>query len=97
MSYYLYDVDGYVADGPSITGLEELRPVLESAGPTSREFVENGETLQLELLLEELSNIETPKNPSVAHSLKALIAAAAKASVILILTDGVGHERASRT
>ena len=89
MGYYFYDVNGYVADGPSTTGLEKLRDAL--TGPAIEELFEEGSTMQLEDLLTELS-ASISDDPSVKVSIMHLRRTATLATEILILTDGVGHE-----
>ena len=93
MGYYFYDVDGYLADGPSTQGLEELKEAI--SGPAIDELFELGATerladLELELEIEMAVSVQDP--PSVQSDIQALHNTAVRASGVLILTDGVGHE-----
>ena len=90
MGYYLYDVEGYVADFGSAGGFSALSPFLERAGPASLEFVDLGATERLEELRVELAGIKDVSDPDVQSSLSALIAAVGVAKEIIILSDGFG-------
>lgn len=90
MGYYIHDVNGYVADGPSLRGWKELREaVLEShGGPATKEFVRDGATEQVEALASELAILSAPAGP-IATSLEALVAAVDRCAEVVILGTGV--------
>ena len=90
MGYYLYDVDGYVADGPSISGWEELVELvlMPQGGEATREFVQDGATERLKAFRSELRKMKAPTKHT-ATSLVALREAVGKAQEIVILSDGV--------
>ena len=89
MGYYYYDVDGYVADGPSGHGLLGLREAVD--GPAIREFLDEVATECLDELAAELADA-TSEHEGVREMIATLRHAAKRASGILILTDGVGFE-----
>lgn len=93
MSYYIYDANGYVADGPSITGWKKLRDrvLTPQGGTATHEFVHDGTTEQVKLLGEELSKMDAP-NDNIETSLKALQKAVAKCEDVVILSSGVMEE-----
>lgn len=88
MGYDLYDEKGYVAGGPSISGMRELRSTLQ-LGPAGREFADEGRTDQLRELSDELARA-TPADPEVAASVRLLLIAVRKANGFIMLWDGVG-------
>ena len=89
MGFYYYDVDGYVADGPSGHGLLGLREAV--SGPVIREFLDEGATERLDELVAELADA-TSEHEGVREMIATLRRAAQRASGILILTDGVGFD-----
>ncbi len=89
VGYYYYDVDGYVADGPSGHGLLGLREAVD--GPAFREFLDEGATERLDELAAELADA-TSEHEGVREMIATLRCAAKRASGVLILTDGVGFE-----
>ena len=93
MGYYLSDVTGYLADGPSLTGWRRLRDevLVRFGGPVTHAFVRDGVTEQVEALAEELSGL-TSDAPSVAASLERLQEASQAASGVLILGTGVSDQ-----
>ena len=89
MGYYYYDVDGYVALGPSGHGLLGLREAVD--GPAFREFLDEGVTERLDELAAELADA-TSEHEGVREMIATLRHAAKRASGVLILTDGIGFE-----
>lgn len=87
MGYSLCDERGFLAPGPSITGLRKLR--LAASGPAARRFFAQGWTTDLAALAQELA-AWTSDDAGVARSLRELRTALAQARFILILTDDIG-------
>jgi hypothetical protein len=87
MGYYLYDVNGYVADGPSIQGLEDFARWARGA---IRAFIEEGRTVDVSVLVKALAGARAVG--SVESTRIALLAAARKAEGVLILSDWSGEE-----
>ena len=89
MSYYLYDIHGYLADGPSIVGLEQLAE-WANGKPAIEAFIEAGHTEDLEALSEALKYAHA--TGSVEETREGLLNAALHAEKILILSDGVEED-----
>lgn len=87
LSYVLYDSHGYLADGPSIKGLEDL---YEWAPDDVRTFIEDGHTTDLDKLIASLDG--GTAEDDVESSRMALLESARKAKDVLILNDGVMDE-----
>lgn len=85
MSYYLYDVNGYVADGPSIQGLEDLA-AWSRAIPAVQSFITQGQSTDLRDLADALAS--SPAKGSVDSSRVLLLNAVLDAKGILILSEG---------
>jgi hypothetical protein len=92
MSYYLFDEDGYVADGPSIQGLEDY--VAQNADPVVASFFENGYASSVPDLIAALES--TSVQGSVEASRVALLDAAKRANGTLVLSEGLAGERSPR-
>ncbi len=90
MGYYIYDADGYVADGPNISGWRELRDrvLILQGGPATKEFVQEGTTTQVAALRNELRRMKATTQPT-AVSLTALREAVGRARGVVILSTGV--------
>lgn len=91
MGYYISDIAGYVADGPSLTGWARLRDevLLVQGGPATRAFVEAGETEDLRAVAHELSQMRVEDGTAVATSLRALDDAVRRCRGLIILGTGV--------
>lgn len=87
MSYVLYDSRGYLADGPSIQGLEDL---YEWAPDDVKSFIEEGHTTDLDSLIAALDEVST--DGDVESSRVSLLKSARAAKDVLILNDGVMDE-----
>ncbi len=87
MSYVFYDSRGYLADGPSIQGLEDL---YAWAPDDVRSFIEEGHTKDLAGLIASLE--DATADGDVESSRVALLASAREARDVLILNDGVMNE-----
>ena len=89
MGYYIYDKDGYVADGPSTGGWQHLRDqvLLPQGGVATREFVRDGATTKVRALGLELARMGAPTKPT-ATSLAALRDAVERAKGVVVLSDG---------
>lgn len=95
MSYYLFDVNGYVGDLASIRGLRELREVLSEKGKEIDVFLDEGCSEKLLVLREELLSIDKPDNKDVASTLKNLLFLIKKCTDIAIISDGLEYSNDS--
>jgi hypothetical protein len=91
MSYYLYDANGYVADGPSTQGLADLAAWARDK-PGIRDFFRSGVTRDPAKFADDLAAAWSPTAAPVESSYRALVAAARRAVEVLILSDGVGSD-----
>lgn len=89
MGYQLYDQNGWLAGGPSLSGMSMLRTVLK--GPYGMQFAEHGYTEAPSALAAELERRRAP-DEDTQRSLDNLREAAQRAKGILILTTGVDLE-----
>jgi|AP45_3_1055517.scaffolds.fasta_scaffold180115_2 hypothetical protein len=85
MSYYFFDVDGYVSDGPSSHGLLILHEELD--GPAAKELLVDGWTERLDDLDKEL--VRALKDTDETAEIALLQKTVRRASEILILSDGL--------
>lgn len=85
VSYYLHDANGYVADGPSVRGLEDFAKRVSD--PVVNAFLDHGYTKDIPSLIRALER--TSLTASTETSRLALLSAARKAQDVLILTDGM--------
>lgn len=90
MSYYLYDTNGYLSDGPSICGLRDISVWASQSEERSliESFLTSGRTRALPRLIDELER--DTASGSIETTRIALLEAATRAEGVLILTDGVG-------
>lgn len=92
MGYYLYDSRGYLDDGPSTRGLEDLHAWARMEPvPQLLSFINEGQTRDIDQLVKAL-NVAYADDASVESSRIALLAAARKAEDVLILSDGTGED-----
>jgi hypothetical protein len=90
MAYKLNDVDGFIADGPSINGLREVKALLaeykDQPRPALEQLLEYGHTTMLPALSVECANLANKTNDvDIKHTLKSLAAAARNAKELLIM------------
>lgn len=90
MSYSLCDSRGYITDFASIGGLSDFRAWAEQQGAPLRDFVEQGHTTDLEALVKLLEGLEAPL--TIDDQVQLLLASAAHAKDVLILSDGASNE-----
>lgn len=84
MSYYLYDANGYVADGPSVAGLTSLT-AWAGDDPALAQFFKDGHAPPLGIID---ALWHRTAEGEVEQSRQVLLEAARRASEVLILTDG---------
>lgn len=86
MSYVLLDSNGYLAEGPSVQGLEDLA-TWAGSNTAVGEFIDEGFTQNLDALIASLENCGA--QGSVDVSRKALLDSAKSAEDVLIISDGI--------
>jgi hypothetical protein len=88
MGYYLYDVNGYVGNLATNTGLEELATFIEGTDKSSvKELFRTGSVDASDMLYKEVN--ELPTGSKVIDNFKLLVG---KCKDVIIITDGVGIE-----
>jgi hypothetical protein len=87
MSYYIYDVNGYVGDLASNKGLNDLWTFLEGKGKKIDILIKDGTVDVSDELIKELAKLSVTK-PSVASTLDNLRTLVKKCQDIVIVTDG---------
>jgi hypothetical protein len=87
VSWYAYDVNGYVADVASIGGWQAFRAWARAQGGALAAFIDKGSTRNLPELRAELKAYRAP-DADVDSVRRSLLAATDKASQVLILSDG---------
>lgn len=88
MGYYLYDVNGYVGNLATNTGLEELATFIEGTDKSSvKELFRTGSVDTSDMLYKEVN--ELPTGSKVVDNFKLLVG---KCKDVIIITDGVGIE-----
>lgn len=88
MSFILADPRGYLADGPTNSGLQELVAWAEATKMLAlMAFLDDGETDDVAELIDELESVTA--EGGVEESRSALLAAARKAEGRLVLSDGL--------
>ncbi len=86
MSFYAYDVNGYVGDVASVGGLRQFASWARSLGGAAEKFVDEGYTHDPAALQKQLSTAKaTGDDETVRENLAKL---AGKAEECLILSDG---------
>ncbi|MGA2917946.1 hypothetical protein [Methanoregula sp.] len=89
MTYYIYDVNGYVGDLASSRGLYGLKEALQGRGGALEELFENGCIEDINGVIAELKGAKN-KNTDVAKTICNLRALVKRCDSIIIITDGVG-------
>jgi phage baseplate assembly protein W len=87
MSYYLYDISGYIGEGPSVGGMDDFANWAESSKyKAMQEFIETGQTDKIKELIEDL---ETSRATGTVEQTRVeILKIAKKARGVLILSDG---------
>lgn len=86
MSYYAYDLSGYVGDLASIGGWEQFRSFAKELGGAAAQFADEGYTEDPEALAKQLDKAEA--SGSVDSTRKLLVDYARSANECLIVSDG---------
>lgn len=89
MSYYLFDANGFIADGPSVQGLGDFAQWADGQMPL-RLFVEKGYARITPSFLQAL---RVPASGSVETSRVEILHAADRAMDVLILSDGMEQRK----
>lgn len=90
MAYKFNDVNGFVADGPSINGLREVKQLMveykDWPRPALEQLLEHGHTDMLPALSVECKNLANKTNDKdIKSTLIKLAAAALKAKEVIIM------------
>jgi len=94
MAYYLYDVNGYVADCASITGLYQLRVAIEEDGnPHLVDFINAGTSLITHELISGLVKLakKHKEGTDVRDIVDNMLEAIEKSELVIIISDGVHY------
>lgn len=89
MAYKFNDANGYLAAGPSVNGLKEIKALMkeyDDPRPALEQLLQHGHTTMLPALAVEIRNLANKTNDkSTKHTLNSIYALAKKASEVLIL------------
>jgi len=89
MSVQLYDVDGYVGDLATNTGMLNLNDfIMEKGNNASKGLMVLGSSLVTNDLIINLKSLK-PRNPHVKDTLNNLIKMIKKSELVVIIADGV--------
>lgn len=89
MSYQLYDVNGYLGDMATTTGLRDLREFIETKGnKATKGLMELGSSLITDDLIAGLKAL-VPEDAEVRTTLKNLVSMVNKAELVVIINNGI--------
>lgn len=89
MSYQLYDVNGYVGDLATTTGLQDLSDFIMKKGTKApKGLMELGSSLITTDLVNGLKML-APEEASVKTTLKNLVSMVNKAELVVIINNGI--------
>lgn len=92
MSYYLYDINGYLGDLATNTGLQDLSEFIEMKGnKATNGLIELGSSLITDDLVNGLKAL-VPEEASIRATLKSLIAMVNRAELVVIINNGIDGE-----
>lgn len=93
MSFYIYDINGYVGDLASNKGLDDLAIYIKKHPDMDdlERLMKDGTILKTDALMEELKSAGVPKDPDIRdtfNNLKTLIEKAADVIIITMNPEG---------
>jgi hypothetical protein len=93
MSFAIYDVNGFVGDLATNTGMAELARFIEAQEemPDAKEFIKKGAALITDFLVGDFQDME-PKKETVQQTITNFLELVEKADTVVIISDGLNDD-----